>query len=294
MMCRSPNCSATWWSCNRAGPRKRYVAFTALAVLVLAGIAVLLAYDRRVALIYVATAGAVFLLLRVIAALMMFLASRAPRARATGLRMAVANIHRPSALTPTIVLSLGLGITLLVTVIEIDGNLARQFSNELPAKAPSFYFLDIPADQSERFGIFLRKQAPSAKLEEVPMLRGRIVSAGGIAAENIKPKDDAAWVLQSDRGLTYANEIPGGSRLVEGKWWGADYDGPPLISFEKRVADGLGLKLGDPVVVNVLGRKSRGQSRTCARSIGKVSASTSSWCFRRIRFAARRTRTSRR
>ena len=239
-------------------PRKRYVLYTALAVLVLAGFAILLAYDRRVALIYVATAAAVFLLLRVIAALMMMLASRAPRARATGLRMAVANIHRPSALTPTIVLSLGLGITLLVTVIEIDANLGRQFSNELPAKAPSFYFLDIPADQSQRFGDFLHAQAPSAKLEEVPMLRGRIVSAGGIPAENIKPKEDAAWVLQSDRGLTYANEIPNGSRLVEGKWWGADYDGPPLISFEKRIADGLGLKLGDPVVVNVLGRNITG------------------------------------
>ena len=90
------------------------------------------------------------------------------------------------------------------------------------------------------------------------MLRGRIVSARGIPAENIKPKEDAARVLQSDRGLTYANEIPSGSRLVEGKWWAADYDGPPLISFEKRIADGLGLKLGDPVVVNLLGRNITG------------------------------------
>jgi putative ABC transport system permease protein len=235
-------------------PRKRYVAFTALAVFALALLAVLLAYDRRVALIYVATAAGVFVLLRMVAALMMILASRAPRARATGLRMAVANIHRPSALTPTIVLSLGLGITLLVTVIEIDGNLSRQFSNELPTKAPSFYFLDIPADQSARFETFVRAQAPSARLEEVPMLRGRIVSAGGIPVENLKPREEAAWVLQSDRGLTYSNEIPTGSRLVEGKWWGADYDGPPLVSFEKRIADGLGLKLGDPVVINVLGR----------------------------------------
>jgi putative ABC transport system permease protein len=235
-------------------PRKRYVAFTAVAVVVLAASAVLLAYDRRVAVIYVATAAGVFMLLRMVAALMMILASRAPRARATGLRMAVANIHRPSALTPTIVLSLGLGITLLVTVIEIDGNLTRQFSNELPAKAPSFYFLDIPADQSARFETFVRAQAPSAKLEEVPMLRGRIISAAGIPAENLKPKEEAAWVLQSDRGLTYANEIPTGSRLVEGKWWGSDYDGLPLVSFEKRIANGLGLKLGDPVVVNVLGR----------------------------------------
>jgi putative ABC transport system permease protein len=235
-------------------PRPRYVVFTVLAVLILAVFAVMLAYDRRVAIIYVVTVAGIFLLLRIVASLLMMLARHAPRARSTELRMAVANIHRPSALTPTIVLSLGLGIALLITVIEIDGNLQRQFSNELPAKAPSFYFLDIPADQSEHFGNFVRAQAPSAKLEEVPMLRGRIISAGGTPAENIKPRDDAAWVLQSDRGITYANEIPVGSRLVEGKWWAADYDGPPLVSFEKRIADGLGLKLGDSVVVNVLGR----------------------------------------
>jgi putative ABC transport system permease protein len=235
-------------------PRKRYVALTGIAVAVLAAIAVLLAYDRRVAIIYVATAAGVFLLLRVVASFLMFAARQAPRPAATGLRMAIANIHRPSALTPTIVLSLGLGITLLVTVIEIDGNLNRQFSNELPAKAPSFYFLDIPADQAEGFGSFVRAQAPAAKLEEVPMLRGRIISAGGTPAENIKPRDDAAWVLQSDRGLTYSDQIPAGSHLVEGQWWTPGYDGPPQVSFEKRIAEGLGLKLGDPVTVNVLGR----------------------------------------
>src|SRR6185437_4425852 len=124
------------------------------------------------------------------AALLMAIARRAPRASSTALRMAVANIHRPGALTPTIVLSLGLGITLLVTVIEIDGNLRQQFSHELPARAPSFYFLDIPSDQAYRFQSFVRAQAPAATIEEVPMLRGRIVSAGGMAAEKIKPRDD--------------------------------------------------------------------------------------------------------
>ena len=235
-------------------PRKRYVALMAIALGMLTFLVVLLAYDRRVAVIYVATAAGIFVLLRAVAALMMYLARRAPRPQATGLRMAVANIYRPSTLTPTIVLSLGLGIALLVTVIEIDGNLQRQFSNELPAKAPSFYFLDIPADQIGRFDAFVRSQAPTAKLEEVPMLRGRIVSIRGTPVENVKPREDAAWVLQSDRGLTYAGEIPTGSRLIEGQWWSADYKGPPLVSFEKRIADGLGLKLGDTVVVNVLGR----------------------------------------
>lgn len=235
-------------------PRKIYIALTAAAVIALAAVAVGLAYDRRVAIIYVAVAALVFVTLRFVASLLMTAARHAPRARSTVLRMAIANIHRPSALTPTIVLSLGLGIALLVTVIEIDGNLRQQFAQELPAKAPSFYFLDIPADQADRFGAYVRGQAPGASLEEVPMLRGRIVSANGILAENLKPKDEAAWVLQSDRGITYSASVPAGSRLVEGQWWGADYDGPPLVSFEKKIGDGLGLKLGDPIVVNVLGR----------------------------------------
>ena len=177
---------------------------------------------------------------------------RAPRS--TGLRMAVANIHRPGALTPTIVLSLGLGITLLVTVIEIDGNLRRQFSNELPAKAPSFYFLDIPADQAERFEDFVRAQAPAAKLEDVPMLRGRIISAGGTPAEKIKPRGrrrlGAAKRPRHHLCQRSAGRLAAGRRAMVGP----DYNGPPLVSFEKRIADGLGLKLGDPVTVNVLGR----------------------------------------
>ncbi len=116
-----------------AWPRRIYIALTALAVVVLTTLAVLLSYDRRVAIVYVGIAAAVFVVLRLVGSLVMWIARHAPRARATGLRMAVANIHRPGALTPTIVLSLGLGIALLVTVIEIDGNLRNQFSNELPA-----------------------------------------------------------------------------------------------------------------------------------------------------------------
>ena len=235
-------------------PRRIYMAATAIAVLALAALAILLAYDRKVAIIYVGCAAAAFLLLRLVAMALMDLARRAPRARSTALRMAVSNIYRPGALTPSIVLSLGLGLALLVTVIQIDGNLQRQFNAELPDKAPSFFFLDIPSGNSERFDAFLNQLAPAAKLEEVPMLRGRIVAANNIPAEELKPKPDAAWVLQSDRGLSYTEQVPAGSRLVEGEWWGANYSGPPIVSFEKRIADGLGLKLGNSVTVNVLGR----------------------------------------
>lgn len=239
---------------ERRWPRRRYMAAAALVTVALAGAAVFLAYDRRIALIFVGAAGVVFVVLRLVAGALMWAARHTPHKGSALLRLAIANIHRPGALTPTVVLSLGLGLALLVTLVQIDGNLRRQFTAALPDKAPAFYFTDIPSLEAERFDSFVRAAAPGARLERVPMLRGRIVSANGIKAEDLKPTPDAAWVLQSDRGLTYSGEIPAGSRLVEGQWWGPDYNGPPLVSFEKKLADGLGLKLGDPVTVNVLGR----------------------------------------
>ncbi len=235
-------------------PRRAYIGAVIACSALLAALSVVLSYDKRVALFYIGASAAVFVLLRLVASGLMAIARRMPRARSTALRMAIANIHRPAALTPTVVLSLGLGIALLVTVIEIDGNLRRQFTAALPEKAPAFFFLDIPSDEADTFSSFVRNLAPGAKLEEVPMLRGRIVAAKGVRAEDLKPTQDASWVLQSDRGITYTTEVPKGSRVVEGQWWGENYDGPPAVSFEQKLAEGLGLKVGDQVTVNVLGR----------------------------------------
>src|SRR4029077_3362851 len=105
-------------------------------------------------------AVAVFGFLRLVASLVMAVASRVPRPRNTVLRLARSNIFRPGALTPTVVISLGLGLALLVTVLEIDANLRRQFSAVLPERAPSFYFLDIQAADADRFDAFLRARAP--------------------------------------------------------------------------------------------------------------------------------------
>jgi putative ABC transport system permease protein len=142
----------------------------------------------------------------------------------------------------------------LVTITQIDGNLRRQFLAALPDRAPSFYCIDIPSTEAGRFGAFLKHTAPQSTVEDVPMLRGRIVEARGVKAEDLNGSGDSQWVLQSDRGLTYTAEIPKGSKIVEGKWWDADYSGPPLVSMEKKIADGLRLKIGDPIVINVLGR----------------------------------------
>jgi putative ABC transport system permease protein len=239
---------------ERPWPRLRYVASSATIVAVLAVLALLTTYDRRVAAYFLVAAAVVFVLLRLIAMATMWLARHAPRPRSTILRLAVANIHRAGALTPSVVLSLGLGLALLVTVIEIDGNLHREFSAALPAQAPSFFFLDIPAADAGRFDALVQEETPGSTLERVPMLRGRIVAANGVTADNLHPATESRWVLQGDRGITYANAVPAGSHLVDGQWWSADYSGEPLVSLESRTAADFGLKIGDTVTVNVLGR----------------------------------------
>jgi putative ABC transport system permease protein len=235
-------------------PRWSYLALMAVVVALLIGVAIGLAYDKRVAAVFVASSIVVFAVLRGVAAGLMALARRLPRSRITMLRLAIANIYRPGALTPSVVMSLGLGLAVLVTITQIDGNLRRQFLAALPDRAPSFFFIDIPTTEADRFSAFLKQTAPEATVEEVPMLRGRIVAARGVKAEDLGASQDSEWVLQSDRGLTYTGVIPNGSKIVEGEWWGKDYSGPPLVSMEKKIADGLKLKIGDEIVVNVLGR----------------------------------------
>ena len=195
-----------------------------------------------------------FALLRLVALVLMALARRVPRAAATMLRLAHQQHSPPGRADAAVVLSLGLGLTVLVTITQIDGNLRRQFTAALPERAPSFFFVDIPSAKADDFQSFLLTQDPGAKIERVPMLRGRIVEARGVKAEELKPSPDAEWVLQSDRGLTYATDVPAGSKVVEGNGGEPNYDGPPLVSFEKKLAEGLGLKLGDAVTVNALGR----------------------------------------
>ncbi len=239
---------------ERHWPRKRYVLATVVIAAILAAVAVQTTYDHRIAAIFIAAAVGVFVLLRLVAILTMWVARRLPRQGSTILRLAIANIHRPGSLTPTVILSLGLGLALLMTVIEIDGNLNREFTAALPEKAPSFFFLDISATDASRFDVFVHDRAPASMLDRVPMLRGRIVAANGIRAEDLKAAPGSRWVLQGDRGITFSSTVPAGSRIVAGNWWGPDYSGEPLVSLESKTAEDLNLKIGEPITVNVLGR----------------------------------------
>lgn len=182
------------------------------------------------------------------------LASRLPRIAHAGLRLAISNLHRPGAATISVVLSMGLGLTLLVIVVLVDGNLDHQIKDQIPEDAPSFFFIDIQKNEVEEFRDLVAANAGAHKLQMVPNLRGGIFSLNGEEPDAEKIDPGTRWVLRGDRGLTYAAEVPEGSQVIEGEWWPQDYDGPPLLSIAAEEGRGLGLAIGDTVGINVLGR----------------------------------------
>ncbi len=174
----------------------------------LAGLAFLMASDKRVAGVFLVSTGIAFVVLRLVSTAIRLIAQRLPRVRSTPLRLAIGNIHRPGALTHSVVLSLGLGLTLLVTLASIDNSLRREIGTGLAARAPNFFFVDIQSAEIDAFRSRIGELAPASSLDAVPMLRGRIVKLNGVDVSQVQVPPEGAWVLRGDRGVTYADAPP--------------------------------------------------------------------------------------
>jgi putative ABC transport system permease protein len=235
-------------------PRARYLIALALSIAALCALAVFASNDPILAAYFiVGSVGAIILFLAA-SWIIMTLARRAGRPRDPELRMALANLHRPGAPTPGVVLALGLGLTVLVTIALIQANLARQVDERIPEVAPAFFFIDIQPHQKEQFLEILAGIEGVGEVQTTPMVRGRIVGINGTPADQVEVAPDVAWSLRGDRGLTYSATPPANSEMVAGEWWPADYAGPPLVSFDANLAAGYGIGVGDTLTLNILGR----------------------------------------
>lgn len=240
---------------ERRWPRLGYILIAGGALVGLAVLAIALTENRMFASWFVLGTAASFIVLYGTGQGLIALVRRAPRPRTPTLRLGLANLHRPGARTAGVVLSLGLGLTLLVTVSLIDGNIRNQVARELPDLAPSFFFMDVQSEQVPEFDALIAAQPGVVEFNRVPMLRGRITAVKDIPVEDLSVTGEAAWVLRGDRGVTYAVEPPKGSVVISGEWWAPDYAGPPLVSITDDVARSLDVGVGDTLRVNVLGRE---------------------------------------
>ncbi len=240
----------------RALPRWPYLAVIAVLAAVLVSAAMSFA---AVPLLALATAGAIAAALLALAAVAVgvrMAARRAARARAlrgrTALRGALGAMASPTEATGAVIVSLGLGLTVLAAVGQIDTNLRNAIAADLPERAPSYFFLDIQRDQIDGFLERAEADPQVSRVDTAPMLRGVIRAINDTPARE-HPRSDH-WVLRGDRGLTYAATQAEGMTLTAGDWWPEDYSGPPLVSFSAAEGAELGLQIGDRITVDVLGR----------------------------------------
>ncbi|MBB3994786.1 putative ABC transport system permease protein [Sulfitobacter undariae] len=166
-------------------------------------------------------------------------------------RWAMAAIGGTGEGASAVVLSLGLGLSVLASVGQIDGNLRQAIAGNLPAIAPSYFFVDIQKDQMAGYTERLENDPAVRRIDSAPMLRGVVTQINGRPAKDVAGDH---WVVSGDRGVTYAAQPDADTIITEGAWWDADYTGPPLISFAAEEAAEIGLSLGDTVTLNVLGR----------------------------------------
>jgi putative ABC transport system permease protein len=227
----------------------------ALAGAAVAGLAI---WTAREPLFAASVLGAVLgtlLLLLGLGWLIRFAARRMPRPRRPLLRLALANLHRPGAQTVALVIALGLALTLFVTLAGIQTSLTAEITRTVPQKAPDLFVLDIPATEGARFQQVVRGEAPGAKLNIVPTMRGTIIAYGRTRVADLKQLPEGAWFLRGERGVTYSETPPQGSDVIAGRWWPRGYAGPPLVSLDQEAAKTMGVGVGDTLTVSILGRE---------------------------------------
>lgn len=239
----------------RGWPRPFFLILTVFLTVALVALAAAFSGAPRLALW---TAGGILAALSVLvlsALGVKYLAARLARARIlrghTSLRLAMGAVGGPSGETASVVLSLGLGLAVLASIGQIDANLRSAIERDLPEVAPSYFFVDIQQNQLDGFLERVRNDPRVSRVDTAPMLRGVLTRINGIPAREVAGDH---WVVRGDRGITYSATPPENSTVTQGDWWAENYSGPPLVSVAEEEAREIGLKLGDMLTINVLGR----------------------------------------
>ncbi len=239
------------------GMRRHAAIPVGLGLLGIVAIALASAAQLKVTALFLAGAAGMLVLLALLGLAIRAGAARLPRVRDPLLRAALANLHRPGAQTQALVTALGFGLSAFVLLAVVQTALDRNIMARVPARAPDYFVLDVPRDSADAFRSAVTATVPGATVRMVPALRGAILAYGSdqhmVRVADLKAIPEEAWPLRGERGLTYADAVPEGNVVTEGKWWPKDYAGEPLVSIDESLAKALSLKIGDRLTIGLLG-----------------------------------------
>jgi len=176
------------------------------------------------------------------------------------LKVSIKNITQTKSITPITVMSLGLGVTLLLTLALVGTNFQREIAKSIPDIAPDYFFVGIQKGEREKFEQGILNMDPNASIEIVPMVSSGIVKINGVDPNTyIKPDNDSYWVIGSERRSSWVENIPEDNAILAGKWWDLSNPDQLQISLDAKVAKDFNIQLGDIFILNVYGREIEGE-----------------------------------
>ena len=176
------------------------------------------------------------------------------------LKVSIKNITQTKSITPITIMSLGLGVTLLLTLALVGTNFKREIARSIPDIAPDYFFVGIQKGEKKKFEQGVYKMNPDANIEIVPMVSSGIVKINGVNPNSyIKPDNDSYWVIGSERRSSWAENIPKDNPILKGEWWDLSKPNQLQISLDAKVAKDFNIELGDIFTLNIYGREIDGE-----------------------------------
>ena len=176
------------------------------------------------------------------------------------LKVSIKNITQTKSITPITIMSLGLGVTLLLTLALVGINFQREIAKSIPDIAPDYFFVGIQNEEKRIFEKNILNMDPNANIEVVPMVSSGIIKINGVNPSTyIKPENDSYWVIGSDRRSSWTDKVPEDNPLTEGEWWDLTKPDQLQISLDAKVAKDLNISLGDIFTLNIYGREIDGE-----------------------------------
>lgn len=169
-------------------------------------------------------------------------------------RFGVANVVRRAGTSAVQVAGFGLGLTMLLLLTLVRGDLLGEWRASLPEEAPNYFLLNVLPGEVEPLKALLRERGVDIA-DLYPMIRGRITAINGEPA-NPEAMDDPRGRNRLEQGfnLSFARTLRADNRVVAGRFWPEAGPEQPELSMEVGIANALGLGLGDRLTFTVGGR----------------------------------------
>ena len=230
-----------------------------LATLAVAGLIWRFSGDGELTLLVLGVGGAILLVLAAVVMGLLWVSRGVVRKLGLVWRLGLWNLihQRHASVGQILAFSVTLAAMSLGTLIQ--GDLVESWRRQLPEKAPNYFVINIFPQELKAFKTFLTKELGAAVSTFYPVVRGRLVAVNGVNAHRLaRPDSQGENAINRDLSLTWAAEIPVANRLIAGRWWQSN-SSIPQVSVEQKVAEGLGIRVGDRLTFLIEGQRIEAQ-----------------------------------